>query len=202
MRRNSGSIRFAKARLGFTSFPVTCMSMGEGSPKLKNLGDDVRRQKIEDRSGKFARELLAELTYVIVGGMMFRFQRNQNVGVGGPDLSRIAVRQIDLAIGQADIVENRVELRRGISRRMIASITIAQTGRFLDAGAGLARTCSLNWPVSVLGKKSWPSTGISETRKIHANKNSGTKIFAGVDQGRQDSLVSGPQAFEARSKAR
>ena len=91
-------------------------------------------------------------------------QRDDDVGVGGPDRRRVAVGEVEAAVRDTDVVDDRVELvrrdqprgscrRSGRSRRAVSSMRVPVR----------ARTWSLIWPLSTAGKKSRPSHGKSTT---------------------------------------
>ena len=90
----------------------------------------------------------------------------------------IAVGGVDAAVGQADVVEDAVQSRVGNLRGGWTVSTRSQRRAVSSMRVPvLARTCSLNWPLSVVGKKSWPSHGISrKAADTQASRNTGTKI--------------------------
>jgi len=74
-----------------------------------------------------------------------------------PDGWTVAKSQIEAAVGQADVVENRVQLVAGNHvPDFILDIGEKHLG-FFDACAGGARACSRICPESTVGKKSLPT---------------------------------------------
>ena len=78
----------------------------------------------------------------------------------GPDRSRVAVGQIDAAVGQADVVDDARQLPSAESARRMDCSTRSQRRAVSSMRVPVgARRCSLNWPLSTEGKKSCPSQG-------------------------------------------
>ena len=81
------------------------------------------------------------------------------------DRRRVAVGQIDAAVGQADVVDDAGDFAGGISSRMVCSTRSHKRAVSSMRVPVRARRCSLNWPLSTAGKKSWPSQGNSSQRQ-------------------------------------
>ena len=83
---------------------------------------------------------------------------------------------------------SRIEVSIRSPRRAVSSMRVPV----------LARKCRLNWPASVVGKKSWPSQGISRKAAAQSARNTGTKTRR---RRMQVSRASGDSAMRSRFKA-
>src|SRR5580692_1510308 len=70
--------------------------------EIENLSHDVRREKIERRSGKLAGKLLAKGANILGGGMMILAQRYQHIGVVGAKHTRGGMHEVVGTEWQAD----------------------------------------------------------------------------------------------------
>src|SRR5260370_357241 len=78
---------------------------------MQDLRDDVRRLKEEWHARETVRELFAQVADVHAGGLAAHFlQLNEKCRVGAPDGAGVAVGEVDAAVRQADIVEDRGQL--------------------------------------------------------------------------------------------
>src|SRR5260370_11403704 len=78
---------------------------------MQDLRDDVRRLKEEWHARETLRELFAQVADVHAGGLAAHFlQLNEKFRVGAPDGAGVAVGEVDAAVRQADIVEDRGQL--------------------------------------------------------------------------------------------
>ena len=116
----------------------------------------------------------------------------------GADGRRIAVGEIDAAVGQADVVDDvadllgrdlpRMRLLHQIAKRAVSSMRVPVR----------ARTCNLNWPASTAGKKSWPSNGTSSaTETAHSHRKPSRKMRRWCRQRSSHRMVALAETFEA-----
>ncbi len=61
----------------------------------------------------------------------------------------------------------------------------------------LARMCRMNWPLSVLGKKSWPSQGTEREDREAAQQEARNEQRAAAHQQGQDVAIGVPRPLEA-----
>ncbi len=79
--------------------------------KVQNLGDDVGWLEEERSGGESLRQLFAQLLHIIGSRVMFCLKRDQDLRIEITHGFAIAVRKIDSARRQADVVENATQLR-------------------------------------------------------------------------------------------
>ena len=110
--------------IALVSFQVVSHNLhidGSGQTKIKDLADHVGRQKSEG----YARELLwkrqAKLMNVVVRGVVLGGKGHKNVGVRCADWRRIAIGEVDAAVGQTDVVNDVVDSLAGICCRIDCS---------------------------------------------------------------------------------
>ena len=107
----------ANARLASTFWPDHLHVDGRRQAEVQNLADDVGRQEIERDAGKLARQTAAAARACNSPvGRWLRLQRDQDIGVHGADRRRGAVGQVDGAVGQADVIDDRAQFLRRESR--------------------------------------------------------------------------------------
>src|SRR5258708_2345107 len=82
-----------------------------GKTEIQGLGDDIGRLKEEPGGREQFWQLPAKLLDVPRSRMVFRVQRYQDLGIRIANRFTIAIRQIDSAGRQSDVVENAAELR-------------------------------------------------------------------------------------------
>ena len=84
-----------------------------GRPEIEDLAHHIRRKERERGARKRPRELLAQRLHVIVGRGCSFAQGHENVVVEDADRARVAVREVDAADGQADVIDDaRQPVRR------------------------------------------------------------------------------------------
>ncbi len=145
--------------------------MGAGSPKFRIWPTISAGWKKKVKVGKFALQARADFADIIGGGAVLAgVQRNQDFAVEGADGGGVAERDVEAAVGQADVVENvgqlggRNHLADGIFHlREYCSVSSMR----VPAGA---RTCRRIWPASTCGKKSVPSMGVSARQTATSRK--------------------------------
>src|SRR5262249_2118612 len=86
---------------------------GGGETEVQDLRHDVRGHEVEGDTGKLLGQAPAERAHVIGGGLMAFIQGDEDVGVGGAYEARAAVHVVDGAVGQADVVDDVVQLVGG-----------------------------------------------------------------------------------------
>src|SRR3954466_14769914 len=78
-----------------------------GQTEVQDLAYDVRGLEEEFRARKFQRQLFPKLLYIFGRWtMMLLVERNQNLGIRSSHCTARAVRGIDRAEGQSDIVDD------------------------------------------------------------------------------------------------
>ena len=65
----------------------------------------------------------------------------------------------------------------------------------------LARTCRMNWPLSLAGKKFWPSHGTSRKAARQAHKKAWNKHASRRTRLREQTLIDEPKLLESAFKA-
>src|SRR5579864_5239030 len=73
--------------------------------KIQYLRDHVRWKKRKHHARKLFRQFQTKLVDVVLSGMVVRRQSYKDVGIGRANRSRIAVRKIDTAIRQSNVVD-------------------------------------------------------------------------------------------------
>src|SRR5258708_27581559 len=109
---------------------------GRRRAEIQDLRHDVRGLKEKLHAGKTLRKLFAQIIDVHAGGLSAHFfQLHKKFRVGAPDGASIAVCEVDAAVRQADIVENRSQLvlRDGFADDAVH--LVAEPGRSFDAQA-------------------------------------------------------------------
>src|ERR1051326_4473248 len=84
---------------------------GSGQAEVQNLSDDIGRLEEEFHSWKMLRQKLSQMPHERgLRRMMLGIEGDENFRVTTPDRPVGTVRLVDAGIGQADIVENRLQL--------------------------------------------------------------------------------------------
>ena len=132
--------------------------MGAGSPKFRIWLVMLAASKKNTMSGNLVLQALAQTVGVVGGGtVLLAFERNQNVAVAHADGRAVAERQVEAAVGNADVVDNGVDLARAESpARISSSISAKISSVFSMRVPEGARACSRICPESTVGKKSRP----------------------------------------------
>ena len=85
-------------------------------------------------------------------------ERDVEIAIGGGDVGRVALGDSGPTVGDADVIENVIEISdAGMTLRISFSIAAKRasvSSRRVPAGA---RTCRRIWPASTFGKKSSPT---------------------------------------------
>src|SRR5580692_4608918 len=125
-----------------------------GRSEIQDLRHDVGRLKEELRTRKSLRQLLAELVDVSAGRLpAFFLQLHEDFGVGSAERSGIAIAQIDAAVRDADIVQNRLQFLRRNGFADDGVDLIGEARRFLDTKAGASTEVQTNLPGIDFGKE-------------------------------------------------
>ena len=106
---------------------------GSRQAKIQNLADHVGRQESECHTRELFRECQTKLVNVVVRGMVIGGQSHKNVGIRCSDWSRIAVGEIDAAVGQTYVVNDALDFAcwNLLSNRLLD--LIAKVGGFFNA---------------------------------------------------------------------
>src|SRR5467141_3657685 len=110
---------------------------GCGSSEIQNLRDDIRRLEEKLYAGKTLGQFLTQIVDVHAGRLAaYFFQLNEDFRVGTSDGAGVAVGEVDAAVGQADVVENRRQFvfRNGFPDDAID--LVGETRRFFNAQSG------------------------------------------------------------------
>src|SRR5260370_7921387 len=120
---------------------------GRGSPEIQDLRDDVRRVKEELDAGKTLWKFFAKFVDVRASGFSaLLLELDKNFRVGAPDGAGVAVGEVDAAVRQADIVEDRGEfvLRDGFTDDAV--YLVGEARGLLDAQSGASAHVQANLP--------------------------------------------------------
>ena len=135
-RASFGSSAAAKRRLASWLRPTTWTSIGAGSPKLRIWLTMSAGMNENWTPGNSLTRRMPQVVHVVRGRAVILRQRHHDVGVAGADRRRVAVGQVEAAVGQADVVDDPAHL---VVRHHLADHpfdAVAQDRRLLDAGAG------------------------------------------------------------------
>ena len=85
---------------------------GRGDAEIQNLVGDVGGFPEERDVGKLLVQVLAQAVRVFGdGSVILRLERNQDIAVIRTDVGAVAVRQADAAEGDADVIQDGIDLR-------------------------------------------------------------------------------------------
>ena len=124
-----------------------------GQAEIQDLAHDVGRLEGEERTGKFLRQVDAQLALVIGGRFVARLERDEDVRVGRADYTGVRVGKIDTGIGQADVIEDAIEVLGGNFLANGGLDLVAQLGRFLHAQTSLGADVELEFARINRGEK-------------------------------------------------
>ena len=146
--------------------------------EIEDLRDDVGRQEGEGRIRELLRQYGAQLLDEGFRRPVVFLQADQGVAVHRPDRSGVLVGHVDAAIGQADVVDDVVELvgRNRLAHGLLDQVE--QARRLLDAGAGLERArASRICPESTDGKKFCPRNGSRPKERMTMTRKPAMNVF-------------------------
>ncbi len=132
---------------------------GRGQAEVEDLRDDVRGKEIEGGAGKLAREVGAKGTHEVGGGSVFFLEGDEDVGITGTNKAGGGVLGVERAVGQADVVEDIVDL---IGRDLFAEVLldeVAETRGFFDAGTAARAEMEDEGAVVGAGEEVLPEEG-------------------------------------------
>src|ERR1700735_3145667 len=113
---------------------------GGRQSKIQNLADDIGGQEIKSHAGKFFVELQANVMLVVRSRMMVFGESHQNVGVARTYRRGVAVREVDAAVRQANVVDNRAKLRlRNLFAGGVFHVIAKRRGLFEARSGGSAQ---------------------------------------------------------------
>src|SRR5579871_215573 len=84
---------------------------GRRKTEVQNLTHDVGRLEVEGRAGELFWQRVAQLRNIFIGWLVPGCERHQNLGIGVPYNATVAVREVDAANGQANIIEDATHFR-------------------------------------------------------------------------------------------
>ena len=151
--------------------------------------------------GNKARQFPAQVADIICRAMMLFVQRDQDVGVGRADRSRVAIDVIDGAVRQADIVEDVVELRGWNGLADGGLDLVAEPGRLFDAGAGLGPHMQDELPAVGVGEEVLAEPGDEDETAEADEQKDGDEKNAPVHQAGEQQLVGETNSLEETLKA-
>ena len=177
-----------------------------GQAEIQYLADDVRRQELELRGGVGGREPFAQLALIILQGGVLLREVDEDVGIARAHRRRGAVREVDAAVGQTEVVDDGGDLARldDLADRLFH--LIAQNGGFLDARAGGRAQMQLDLPAvdgreEILAEAGQRADGKGEQRgRGHREQEDAGEAQAAVD--RKGRAAPGSRGASARSRAR
>ena len=111
--------------------------------------------------------------------------------------------QVDAAVRQADVVEDGVQLARR-DRPAGWRLSTRSASRAVSSMRVpvLARRCRMNCPLSVFGKKSWPSQGTSAKTRQAADQEDRDEHAAAAHQQIQHAAIGMRAAARSRARSR
>ena len=77
---------------------------GRGQAEVEHLRRDVRREEEEGLIGELLGERRPHLAHVLLGGEMVLLQSDEDLAVRRGDQRALAERQVEAAVGDADVV--------------------------------------------------------------------------------------------------
>src|SRR5437879_410362 len=87
---------------------------GGGQAEIQDLIGNVSGLKKEHDVGELLVQALAQAVYILGGrAVVAIFERDQDIAVTGSDHGAVPESEIEAAIGNADVVDNRVDLTGG-----------------------------------------------------------------------------------------
>ena len=140
--------------------PTTWTSIGAGRPKFRIWLTMSAGMNEKWTPGNCSASSSRRSSDVVRGRPVLLAERDQDVGVAGPDRRRVRVGEVEPAVRQADVVDDAGDLAPRDDRSRIACSTRSQSTAVSSMRVPVgARRCSLNWPLSTAGKKSCPTHG-------------------------------------------
>ena len=109
---------------------------GRRQTKVQNLRDDVGWLEKKFDAGKALRQNCAQSFDICCRRLMIGAQRNENLAIERTNGSGVAVRQVDAAVGHAQVVQNRHQLLFRDHFPDDGLDLISEACGFLDLGAG------------------------------------------------------------------
>src|ERR1700683_1630012 len=109
---------------------------GSGDTEVQYLAHDVRRLEEELGAREVDSQFLTQLSHEVLGWrFVVRLKADKNLGIGSADCAVVAVRHVQTAVWEPDIIEHIGQLTRRdhLTDELIDLIALAR--RFLDAEA-------------------------------------------------------------------
>jgi hypothetical protein len=173
---------------------------GRRGAEIQNLADDVGGQESEADAGIRLRQRCPQLTHIVRGRAMVFFQRDENVGIGGRGRRGVAVREVDAADRQADIVDHARYFgpRNGFPDGRLD--LIGEPCGFLDPQAGMAAQVQLDLTAVDRRKEVTAEPRDECKRRQHAAEEHRDEDAAPCNHARENLVVAHPQRLEAALK--
>src|SRR5271168_746100 len=139
---------------------------------------------------------------LVISGMVIRGKSYKNVGIGRADWSRVAVREIDAAVGQTYVVNNVVDFpcRNLLSNRLFD--LVAEVGGFFDAHSGGRTQMKLERTAVNAGKEVAAQPGKQNRERAQAGREERDQESTPMMEANlQQAAIAVTKPFEGRLKA-
>ena len=124
-----------------------------GQTEVQNLGDHIDGQSVKLGAGKLLRKVGKQSCYILIRRIVIRSQRNSDIRVRRTNGSRRAVRQIQTAVGQTDVVDDACYfLLRDLSSYFVID-QVAEPCRFLNPCASMSTNMNQKLAAVYAGKE-------------------------------------------------
>ncbi len=163
---------------------------------------DVRRLKEELHARKALRQLFAQIADVSASRLSTNFlQLDENLRVGTPDRAGVAISEVDAAVRQADIVEDRGQLVFGDGVANDSVDLVGETRRFLDAQTGTSAHVQANLSGVNLRKEVTPQNADEQHGQNTEGEEAHGEKPRGAQSGAQGSAVAFAKLFKTALKS-
>ena len=133
---------------------------------------------------------------------MLGIERDQNLGIAGADGSVGTVGLVDAGVGQADVVENRLQLSvAGIFLVQSGFDLVAEARRLFHAQAGAGAHMQAQQSRIHLRKEVLPEEHEESEREHAENQEANDEDAAMLERGLQQRLVAAAEVFELALEA-
>src|SRR5579859_6780771 len=170
---------------------------GSGQAEIENLSDDIGRLKEEFHSWKMFRQKLSQMPHERgLRRMMLRIKGDENFRVTTADRPVGTVRLVDAGIGEADIVQNSLQLsRRNFPAECILNL-VAQSCRLFHAQSGAGPDVQPQQPGIHIREEVLPEKVIEPQREQAENQEAHSEYPAMVEGRLQQGFISTAKVLE------
>ncbi len=107
------ALKLGQHAVGYLAIPLNVRSIDlnihrRGHPEIENLANHIGRQEIKHHAGIVMSQFHSQVAHIIGRGMVLGFERDHDVRIIGADESGCPVDIADIAVGQADVVDDAV----------------------------------------------------------------------------------------------